>query len=132
MPLEKKQIFIIDDDESVCRALKILLTTYDFEVKTFKSAKNFFNSVRDDQPGCLVLDIHMPGLDGWATQKEILKSGSKRPVIFISAEKQANASDRALKVGAVGFLQKPVNGETLIDLINVAIEKTEIMDEMTH
>jgi len=111
-------IFIIDDDESVCRALKTLLKTYDFEVRTFNSAQNFFDTVAQDEPGCLLLDIHMPGLDGWETQKKILTSGSDRPVIFISAEKQDNAADRAVKVGAVGFLQKPVNAQTLVDLIN--------------
>ena len=119
MPSDKKQIYIVDDDESVCRALKSLLMTFDFEVKTFNSAKNFFDSVPNDDSGCLVLDIHMPGLDGWETQKRIFDSGSKRPVIFISAEKK-DVADRALKVGAVGFLQKPFDGQTLVDLINVA------------
>ncbi len=111
-------IYIVDDDESVCRALKTLLMTYDFEVQTFDSAQRFFDNVAYDSPGCLLLDINMPGLDGWAAQKKILDSGSKRPVIFISAEKQDNATERALNVGAVGFLQKPVNGQTLVDLIN--------------
>jgi two-component system response regulator FixJ len=123
MPLEKKKIFIVDDDGSVCRALKILLTTFDFDVKTFSSAGSFFDAVPNDEPGCLILDIHMPGMDGWAMQKRILDSGSKRPVIFISAEKEENAADRALKVGAVGFLQKPVNGQTLVDLLNAFSEK---------
>ena len=113
-------IYIVDDDESVCRALKVLLTTYDFEVKTFNSAQSFFDAVPFDEPGCVLLDIHMPGVDGWETQKRILESGSKRPVIFISAEKKDFAASRALNVGAVGFLQKPVNGETLVDLINFA------------
>ncbi len=111
-------IYIVDDDESVCRALKTLLMTYDFQVKTFNSSQSFFDTVGIDEPGCLLLDIHMPGLDGWEVQKRILDSGSDRPVIFISAEKQDNAADRALKVGALGFLQKPVNGQTLVDLIN--------------
>ncbi|PIW64237.1 MAG: two-component system response regulator [Candidatus Omnitrophica bacterium CG12_big_fil_rev_8_21_14_0_65_50_5] len=122
MPSEKKKIYIVDDDESVCRAFKVLLTTFEFEVETFNSAESFFDAVSNDEHGCLVLDIHMPGLDGWAMQKKILDSGSKRPVIFISAEKQDNAADRALKVGAVGFLQKPFIGQTLVDLINVALE----------
>lgn len=113
-------IFIVDDDESVCRALKILLMSYEFEVKTFNSAQSFFDAVACDEPGCLLLDIHMPGLDGWETQKKVLSSGSKRPVIFISAEKKDDAADRALKVGAVGFLQKPVNGQNLVDLISSA------------
>ena len=127
MSSSNKNVYIVDDDESVCRALKTLLMTFEFEVKTFNSAKNFFDAVPNDKPGCLVLDIHMPGLDGWATQKKMSDSGSKRPVIFISAEKQDNATDRALKVGAVGFLQKPFNGQTLVDLINVASENTNDM-----
>ncbi len=113
-------IYIVDDDESVCRALKTLLMTYDFEVKTFNSAQGFFDNVAHDAPGCLLLDIHMPGTDGWEVQRKILASGSTRPVIFISAEKKDNASVRALQVGAVGFLQKPVNGQTLVDMINGA------------
>ncbi|MBF0490060.1 MAG: response regulator [Candidatus Omnitrophica bacterium] len=111
-------IFIVDDDESVCRALKTLLVTYGFEAKTFNSAESFFTAVSKEEQGCLLLDIHMPGLDGWAAQKKLVESGSKRPVIFISAEKQDTAVERALKVGAVGFLQKPVNAQTLVDLIN--------------
>ncbi len=120
-----KNIYIVDDDESVCRALKTLLATFGFAVETFNSAGSFFDAVPNDKTGCLILDIHMPGLDGWAAQKKILDSGSKRPVIFISAEKQDNAADRALKVGAVGFLQKPFSGQTLVDLIAVASEGTK-------
>jgi FixJ family two-component response regulator len=120
MNTSNKKVYIVDDDESVCRAIKTLLMTFEFDVKTFNSSKSFFDAVPDDETGSLVLDIHMPGEDGWAMQKRIFDSGSKRPVIFISAEKQENAADRALKVGAVGFLQKPVNGQTLVDLINVA------------
>jgi FixJ family two-component response regulator len=113
-------IYVVDDDESVCRALKILLMSYDFAVQTFNSAQSFFDAVAFDAPGCLLLDIHMPGLDGWETQKKILSSGSKRPVIFISAEKKDDAIERALKVGALGFLQKPVDGQTIVDLIKTA------------
>ena len=122
MPTGKKKVYIVDDDESVCRALKTLLMTFEFEVKTFNSAQSFFDTVAHDEPGCLVLDIHMPGLDGWATQKKILASGSKRQVIFISAEKEDNAADRALKAGALGFLQKPFDAQTLVDLINGELE----------
>ena len=105
---------------------------FDFEVTTFNSAASFFDAVPNSEPGCLVLDIHMPGLDGWATQKRIFDSGSKRPIIFISAEKQDNAADRALKVGAVGFLQKPFNGQTLVDLINVASESNEDSEKVVQ
>ncbi len=116
-------IYVVDDDDSVCRALKTLLMTFDFVVKTFNSAQSFFENVPGDAPGCLLLDIHMPGMDGWETQKRILETGSKRPVIFISAEKKDDATQRAQNVGAVGFLQKPVNGQSLVDLINSASNK---------
>ena len=125
MITDKKKIYIVDDDESVCRALKTLLVTYEFEVITFNSAKGFFDAVPMDATGCLVLDIHMPGSDGWAMQKKLLDSGSKISVIFISAEKKESAADRALKVGALGFLQKPFDGQTLVDLINVASESAD-------
>jgi FixJ family two-component response regulator len=121
----RSNIYIVDDDESVCRALKTLLMTYGFHPRTFNSAQSFFDTVPIEEPGCVLLDIHMPGLDGWAAQKKIFESGSKRAVIFISAEKPDIATERALKVGAVGFLQKPVNGQTLVDLINVCTEESK-------
>jgi FixJ family two-component response regulator len=120
MVLVKQKVYVVDDDESVCRALKILLGTYDLDVETFSSSRSFFNAVSKDDPGFLLLDIHMPELDGWETQRMIRESGSKRPVIFISAEKPEVASYRATRAGAVGFLQKPVNAQTLVDLISAA------------
>jgi two-component system response regulator FixJ len=129
MASNNKNVYIVDDDESVCRALKTFLMTFDFEVKTFNSAKSFFDAVSNDDHGCLVLDIHMPDVDGWAMQKKIIDSGSKRPVIFISAEKQDNVADRVLQVGAVGFLQKPFDSQALVDLINVALKGSGDMDK---
>jgi FixJ family two-component response regulator len=124
IPSNNRNIYILDDDESVCRALKTLLMTYDFEAKIFNSAKRFFDVVSNDNPGCLLLDIYMPEMDGWAVQKKIKDSGSKRPVIFISAENPDIVEDRALKTGAVGFFQKPVNGQMLVDLINASSKNT--------
>ncbi len=123
MVFENKQIFIVDDDESVCRALSVLLVTYGFTVGTFTSADDFFRAVPNSVPGCLILDIHMPGLDGWETQQRLTESGSKRPVIFISADKNAGLNEKALKAGAVGFLQKPFNDRELVNLIKVAFER---------
>lgn len=116
--MSKKQIYIVDDDESVCRALKCLLMTYGFEVNTFLSAEKFFSDVPNSVQGCLILDIHMPGMDGWEVLKRIIKSGSNRPVIIISADKNGGLMERVLKIGAVGFFQKPVNDKELVNLIN--------------
>ena len=118
MSSDKKQIYIVDDDESVCRSLKLLMGTYGFAVETFSSAEKFFSAVPNSALGCLIMDIHMPGLNGWEAQKELIKSGSNRPVIFISADKSSDLKERALKAGAVGFLQKPFNDQELVDLVN--------------
>jgi FixJ family two-component response regulator len=123
MLFENKQIFIVDDDESVCRALGVLLVTYGFTVDTFTSAEEFFRAVPNSVPGCLILDIHMPGLDGWKAQQRIIESGSKRPVIIISADKNEGLNEKALKAGAAGYLQKPFNDRALVDLINIAVGK---------
>ena len=116
--LHLKQIFIVDDDESVCRALSVLLVTYGFTVDTFTSAEEFFRAVSNSIPGCLILDIHMPGLDGWETLQHLFVSGSSRPVIIISADKNEGLQEKASKGGAIGFLQKPFNDQALVDLIN--------------
>jgi FixJ family two-component response regulator len=129
MPSANKQIYIVDDDESVCRALSILLVTYGFTVDTFTSAEEFFRAVPNNVAGCLLLDIHMPGLDGWETLQHLLKSGSSRPVIIISADKDVGFNERALKAGAAGFLQKPFNDQALVDLINIAVEKKGSTDK---
>ena len=123
MSLTKKQIYIVDDDASVCLALSFLLRAYGFAVKTFVSAEAFLGLVPQSEPGCLILDIHMAGLNGWQTLAHLVKAGSPHPVIIISAEKHGELQKKALKAGAVGFLQKPFNDQDLVALINVAFQK---------
>ena len=120
MTIDKKQIYIVDDDDSVCRALKYLLLTFGFQVRTFPSSEKFFSSIPNHAEGCLVMDIHMPGLDGWEALKRLIKTGSHRPVIIITADKNGGLKEHALKAGAVGFLQKPFNDQSLVDLVNLA------------
>ena len=120
---KNEQIYIVDDDESVCCALGMLLVTYGFKVDTFTSAEDFFRAVPNSVPGCLLLDIHMPELDGWEALKRIIKSGSRRPVIIISADKGGVNYERAIEAGAAGYLQKPFNDHELVDFINGALEK---------
>jgi len=123
---EKNQIYIVDDDESICRALSLLLSTYGFAVRTFASAVEFLNSVLKHAPGCLILDVHMAGMDGFALQQKLNGNSFRLPIIFMSADKNLNLSKQYLQsAGAIGFLQKPFNDQALIDLINVALEKKE-------
>ncbi len=119
MSLKKTQICIVDDDESVRRAISLLLDTYGFEVRTFASAVEFLNSVLKHVPGCLLLDVHMAGMDGFELQQRLKTNGFRIPIIFISADKELKFSEKYLKAaGAVGFLQKPFNDQALVDLIN--------------
>jgi len=120
---KNEQIFIVDDEESVCRALSVLLGTYGFIVDTFTCAKEFFRRVPNNVAGCLVLDIHMPVLDGWETLKQLRASGSNRPVIIISADKKEGLNEKALHAGAAGYLQKPFDDQALVGLIKVALNK---------
>ena len=121
MALKNRQIFIVDDDASVRQSLNILLATYGFTVKTFSSADEYFRVVTNSVPGCLILDIHMPECDGWEALLNLQISGSRRPVIIISADKAGGLKEKALKSGAVGYLQKPFDGQSLVDLIESSI-----------
>ena len=122
MGLNKDPIYIVDDDESVCRALKVMLVSLNFEVRTFFSAEEFFSAVPNSEPGCLILDLHLPGLNGWQAQQRLLKTGSKRPVIIITADKNDRLGEMVLKSGATKFLQKPFQDFALIDAINSALK----------
>jgi two-component system response regulator FixJ len=129
---EKKRVFIVDDDKSVCRALSVLLSTYDFTVDTYICADDFFRAVPNDVTGCLILDIHMPTLDGWETLHYLQTSGSSRPVIIMSADKNGGLNERALKAGAIGYLQKPFNDQALVNLINIGVGKKGTTDNTNN
>jgi len=93
-------------------------------VQTFASADEFLNSVLRHTPGCLILDVHMAGTDGFALQQKLNSNGFRMPIVFISADKTLKFSKQYLKAaGAVGFLQKPFNDQELVDLINIAVKE---------
>lgn len=115
-------IFVIDDDESVCRALRDLLESAGFKVETFGSAKDFLDSGCSGSRGVSILDVRMPEVSGIDLQKQLAASGSKLPVIFITAHEDALAEKAALEAGAVAFLQKPFDDQSLFDAIDIAIE----------
>ena len=124
MASDKKQLYIVDDDESVRRSLKLLMVSYGFTVDTFSSAEEFFTAVPNSAEGCLILDIHMPGLNGWDTQQRLTKTGYNLPVIVISADKDGDFKEKALKAGAVGFLRKPFEDHYLLHMVNQVFNKT--------
>jgi FixJ family two-component response regulator len=114
-------IFVIDDDFSMRRAIKRLVEAVGFRVETFGSGQEFFESKRPDVPGCLVLDVRLPGLSGLDLQREMAERGIDIPIIFITGHGDIPMSVRAMKAGAVEFLTKPFRDQDLLDTIGQAI-----------
>jgi FixJ family two-component response regulator len=120
---ERAVVFVIDDDPSMRSALEDLVSTVDLEVRVFASPQEFLQSKPPDAPGCLVLDIRLPGMSGLTFQQELTKEGLGLPVIFITGHGDIPMSVRAMKAGAVEFLTKPFHDQDLLDAIHSAIER---------
>lgn len=113
----------MDDDASVCKALARLIKSVGLKAETFSSAREFLQRDPSDGPGCLVLDVRMPGLSGLDLQKELAAAGRSIPIIFITGHGDIPMSVRAMKGGAVDFLPKPFNDQQLLDAIHEAIAR---------
>jgi FixJ family two-component response regulator len=115
-------ISIVDDDESMRCAVKSLVTSLGFAACTFASAEEFLQSPRLDDTACLITDLQMPGLSGIELQKSLLAQDRHIPIIFMTAFPEERIRTRAMEAGALGFLSKPFESQTLITLIDKAIE----------
>lgn len=116
-------VFVVDDDEAVRGGLQQLLQTIGLNVQTYASADEFLASYRPGQAGCLVLDIRMPGMGGLDLQEQLARQGIQLPIIFLTGHGDVPAAVRALKGGAMDFLEKPFNSQVLLDLIQQAIRR---------
>ena len=115
-------VFVVDDDASMREALADLISSVGLSVETLKSAREFLEHKRPDAPACLVLDVRLPGLSGLDLQRELLRSQTPIPIIFITGHGDIPMSVRAMKEGAVEFLPKPFRDQDLLDAIQQAIE----------
>ena len=120
---DKGVVFVVDDDPSMRRALESLLSSVGHEVHLFSSAPEFMATARKDSPGCLVLDVRLPGMSGLAFQDELTKAGVTLPIIFITGHGDVPMTVRAMKGGAVEFLTKPFDDQVLLDAIHSALER---------
>jgi FixJ family two-component response regulator len=114
-------VAIVDDEESVRKALRRLLRSAGMDVETFPSGREFLDSLSAHQPDCLVLDYHMPGLTGLAVQHEIAALGINLPTIVITGHDQPGMESTMLKAGASAYLSKPVNDRVLLAAITTAV-----------
>jgi FixJ family two-component response regulator len=123
MSEEQPVVFVIDDDPSVRDALAGLLRSVGLEVLSFGSTQEFLQSKRPDAPGCLVLDVRLPGRSGLDFQRELAESGIQVPIVFITGHGDIPMSVRAIKAGAIEFLTKPFHDQELLDAIQLGIER---------
>jgi FixJ family two-component response regulator len=122
-------VFVVDDDPSVCRAIKRLLESVGLHVEMFGSATEFMNSSHGDVASCLVTDIRLPGISGLDFQRELAKANNEIPTIFITAHGDIPMTVRAMKAGAVEFLTKPFAPAALLRAIESALERSRMCFE---
>jgi FixJ family two-component response regulator len=120
---EQPVVFVIDDDASVRESVEDLLRSVGLGVESFASTQEFVQSKRPDTPGCIVLDVRLPGPSGLEFQRTLIESNIHLPIIFISGHGDIPMSVRAMKSGAIEFLTKPLREQELLDAIQVAIER---------
>lgn len=120
-------VFVVDDDASVCLSLKRLLRSIGLEARTFASAQEFLRGERPNTPGCLILDVRLPGLGGLDLQEELAAEKIDLPIVFITGHGDIPMSVRAMKAGAVEFLTKPFREQDLLEAIQRGIEQHRVV-----
>ncbi len=114
-------VFVVDDDQAVRRFLCGLIASVDLRVEAYASAREFLDAYEPGQPGCLLLDIRMPGMSGLELQKELAERAIDLPVIILTGHGDVQVAVHAMKAGAVDFIEKPFNNELLLDRIQKAV-----------
>jgi FixJ family two-component response regulator len=123
MSAEIPIVFVVDDDRSVRDSLRRLITSVGMTVEVFPTAQAFLSAPRGEAPGCLVLDVRLPGLSGLDLQRELAKTNATLPIIFLTGHGDIPMSVQAMKAGAIEFLTKPFRGQDLLDAIRQAIDR---------
>ena len=116
-------VFVVDDDPSVCRAIRRLVESVGLRVELFGSAQEFLRSERPDAASCLVLDIRLPGRSGLDFQRELAEAGIHIAIVFITGHGDIPMTVRAMKAGAVEFLTKPFRDQDLLDAIQQGLQR---------
>jgi FixJ family two-component response regulator len=118
-------VMVIEDDAAVRESLDGLFRSVGLQVKLFSCVQDYLRSDQEGLPGCLVLDVRLPGKSGLEFYEESARQGKRRPVVFISGHADVPMSVRAMKAGAVEFLTKPVRDQDLLDAVQTAIERDQ-------
>jgi FixJ family two-component response regulator len=125
--MDVASVIVIEDDPSFRRSLERLLRTDGFHVVVFGCAADFLATPRSPGPACLVLDVHLPGLNGLDLQRELMRAENSLPVVFLTGRGDIPMSVRAMKQGAIEFLTKPVRDEVLFAAVRQGIERDRMV-----
>lgn len=120
------RVAVVDDDESVRRALKRLLRASNLEADIFASGQEFLNSLTAQRPDCLILDLHMPGMNGLEVQRVLARMSAHLPVVVITGHDEPQTRTQCLAAGAVAYLCKPLDDKTLLEAIGRAAGVTSL------
>jgi FixJ family two-component response regulator len=120
---EAPLVLIVDDDEAIREALTDLLRSVGIEAKSFGLTRELLDAAPSDRPGCLILDVRLPGLSGLDLQAQLARSGNTRPIIFMTGHGDIPMSVRAMKAGALDFLTKPFRDQDMLDAVAAAIDQ---------
>jgi FixJ family two-component response regulator len=123
------KIFLVDDDHAVRDSFSLLFETAGFAFEIYDSAEAFLQAYCPGRPGCLILDVNMPGMSGPELQAELARREVHLPIIFLTGYGDIPMTVRAIKAGAVDFLTKPVQGKRLMELITAALQNDVQMHE---
>jgi len=126
------KVFVVDDDDDVRVSIAELLRSAGLRAETFATAQEFLSREHGEGPGCLVLDLQLPGMDGLDVQRELVSSGDLMPIIFVTGHGDIPTTVRAMKSGAVEFLTKPFDGEHLLDVVHQALERDQVARQQQH
>nr|WP_256476266.1 response regulator transcription factor [Siccirubricoccus soli] len=119
---ESPLVIIVDDDAEMRLALEELMLSVDLETVSFSCTRDLLSADLPDRPGCLILDVRMPGLSGLDLQRHLALSGRMKPIVFLTAHGDIPMSVQAMKAGAIDFLTKPHRDQALLDAIAIGIE----------
>lgn len=122
MPKPNATVFVVDDDAAVCASLVRLIGSVGLNVETYSHGQMFLDAYDESRPGCLVLDIRMPGMGGLEVQKILVDRGVMIPIIIITGHGDVPLAVQTLRAGAIDFIEKPFRPQELLDRINEALE----------
>lgn len=114
-------VFVVDDERDVCESIVLLLRSAGLRGRAFTDPRAFLKAIRPQAPGCVVLDVRMPRLSGLEVQQRLLRHGARQPVVFVSGHGDIPMALRAVRAGALDFVEKPFRADTLLDLVRRAI-----------